>query len=133
MVSYQEEQVDFYLNYKTYLSPEGKEKVTQYAKMSLSDLFAEASKKITTTSTIEGEGTEDEFWEENVDISKAGSELYEIYRRLDIINGPTVRALIQKMYEDEVVPLKKKIGDMEAQFKNHRHALDKTYGEKPVW
>jgi len=34
---------------------------------------------------------------------------------------------------EELNELKKKISDLENIFKNHRHALDKSYGEKPVW
>ena len=33
----------------------------------------------------------------------------------------------------ELRELTKKIDTLEKNFKNHRHALDKTYGEKPIW
>jgi len=34
---------------------------------------------------------------------------------------------------EELRELTKKINDLKNHFENHRHAQDKTYGEKPIW
>jgi len=111
----------FYLEFGSYPSPD--EGLAQtYAKMTLHDLLEQADKDIKVTVTGEGEDAE-----ETIDLSHAGV-LYELYRRLDVVDGDTVKALIK----DAIEPLAKRLEDLERKYRNHRHNLEKTYSEKPV-
>jgi hypothetical protein len=118
---------DEWLEFERYLSPESKE-AKKYAGMTLAQLFEQASKDIKVTLEVNEEGTPDEWAEEKIDLSSAGV-LYEIYRRLDIVDGDTMIAYVKQ----ELGDLQTRVKDLESQFKNHRHCLGKTYGEKPVY
>jgi hypothetical protein len=53
----------------------------------------------------------------------------EICNRLAISQTTHLKKLIVEVEEG----LKAQLKDLEEKFKNHRHSIEKTYGEKPVW
>lgn len=67
-------------------------------------------------------------------------ELIKDSARYDVIQGVLAdrlhlvpRDLILKFLWEEFSADRNRIDELEEQFKNHRHNLDKTYSEKPVW
>lgn len=52
-----------------------------------------------------------------------------ICERLGLFRGHDLLQIINKLiYEN-----KQEVKNLEEKFKNHRHPLNKTYGEKPIW
>jgi len=53
----------------------------------------------------------------------------EVLRRLELVKGYDMLQILYAQFQE----LTDKIEEFENKFKNHRHPLDKTYGEKPIW
>jgi len=53
----------------------------------------------------------------------------EVLQRLELVKGYDMLRILYAQIEE----LETKIEELDKRFKNHRHPLDKTYGEKPIW
>ena len=54
-----------------------------------------------------------------------------IAKKLGLVPKENIEYLIEQILDADYVD--EKIKNLETIFKNHRHAQDKTYGEKPIW
>ena len=80
--------------------------------------------------TIRNDIEEDRYVEESyTDYDKAKEIELMICHRLDLFKGYHLLQIIRILNSDT----ENKIKELEEKFLNHRHCLDKTYGEKPVW
>ena len=62
---------------------------------------------------------------------------YNTAKQIEVILSNRMGFPIQRYYSEDLAAtlntLVDKMNTVIAIFKNHRHSLDKTYGEKPVW
>ena len=73
-----------------------------------------------------------------VPIGKAATEKADLVKELFQVRiglGFEIHYMIDMLQEEfqQIEKAFKEVSEMKKQFLNHRHALDKTYGEKPVW